>query len=148
MSDKKRPGVGVGVMILTNGKVLLGKRLSGVFTDPHGHCWSLPGGKLEFGERPEICGIRETQEECGLVLRPESLKLVSVSNDNDRESHFITLGFLTTLYEGEPRALEPDKTSEWRWFDINELPNPMFYPSARVIQNYLSKTLYKNDLNG
>ncbi len=149
MSDKKRPGVGFGVIILKNGRVLLGKR----HADPekadselHGEgTWTVPGGKLEFGESLEIGVVREAQEECGIVIPPESLRLVSVSNDMVPDAHFVSLGFMTEEFSGEPRVMEPDEITEWQWFDIRELPNPMFFPTARVIQNYLSKTMYKSD---
>ncbi len=43
------PQVGVGVLILRDGKVLLGRRKGS-----HGAgCWSAPGGHLEFGEAVE-----------------------------------------------------------------------------------------------
>lgn len=45
------PQVGVGVLILRDGKVLLGRRKGS-----HGAgCWSAPGGHLEFGEVVEDC---------------------------------------------------------------------------------------------
>ncbi len=52
------PQVGVGVLILRDGKVLLGRRKGS-----HGAgCWSAPGGHLEFGEAVEDCALREALE--------------------------------------------------------------------------------------
>jgi mutator protein MutT len=31
--------------------------------------WELPGGKLELGEAPEVCVVREIEEEIGLVAK-------------------------------------------------------------------------------
>lgn len=145
MPPLKQPGIGAGVMLLRGGKVLLGKRLSKPNNrDIHGeYCWTLPGGKLEFGETPEGAAARETREECGVTVSPSSLRLVSVSNDADREAHFLTVVFLTEDFQGEPRVLEPAKISEWHWFNINKLPYPMFYPSARAIRNYLAGKMYQ-----
>ncbi len=149
MSLTKRPGVGFGVMVVRNGQVLLGRR----HADPtkadselHGEgTWTIPGGKLEFGEGLEIGVVREAQEEAGIVIPPESLRLISISNDMVPDAHFLTLGFITEKFEGEPKVMEPDEITEWHWFDILKLPSPMYFPSVRVIQNYLSKTLYHPD---
>ncbi|EIC82110.1 NUDIX hydrolase [Serratia sp. M24T3] len=56
------PQIGIGVLIFREGKILLGRRKGS-----HGAGdWSAPGGHLEFGETPEICGIREAWEETGI----------------------------------------------------------------------------------
>lgn len=62
MDSNKNLGVGFGVMILKNNKVLLGKR----HIDPekadselHGEgTWTMPGGKSHFGESFEEASYR------------------------------------------------------------------------------------------
>ena len=57
--------VGVGVLVLRDGRVLLGLRRGA-----HGAgTWALPGGHLEFNETVAACATRETLEETGLQLR-------------------------------------------------------------------------------
>ncbi len=59
------PKVGVGVMILKEGKVLLGKRKGS-----HGAGeYSFPGGHLEYMESFEDCARREIEEECGIKVK-------------------------------------------------------------------------------
>ena len=40
--------------------------------------------------------------------------------------------------------MEPDEITEWKWFSLDNLPSPMFFPSQKILDNYLSKTIYKN----
>ena len=141
-------GVGIGIMILREGKILLGKR----HDDPekadsalHGEgTWTMPGGKLDFGETPHEGAERETEEETGIKINKEKLKLISVTNEIVTDAHFITLGFLCEDFEGEAKVMEPDEITEWRWFDLNSLPKPMFFPSEKITKNYLSGEIYKH----
>jgi 8-oxo-dGTP diphosphatase len=143
---KQRPGVGFGVLLLKDGKFLLGRR----HADPtkadselHGEgTWTMPGGKLEFGESFEDGARREVMEETGITIDPTKLKLVSVSNDKVVDAHFVTIGFLCEDFEGEAQVKEPDEITEWRWFPVNDPPAPLFFPSERVLKHYLARTIY------
>jgi len=143
-NTNKRPGVGVGVIILKDNKVLLGKRND----DPdkadsllHGEgTWTLPGGKLDFGENIQDCAYREVLEETGIKINKNKIKLISVTNDVVEDAHFVTLGFLCEEFEGSSNVMEPDEITEWKWFDINDMPSPMFFPSEKIIRNFVNKS--------
>ncbi|OHA15885.1 MAG: hypothetical protein A3G52_03325 [Candidatus Taylorbacteria bacterium RIFCSPLOWO2_12_FULL_43_20] len=49
---------------------------------------------------------------------------------------------LNKLYEQSVYLMEPDEIVEWRWFSLNSLPSPLFFPSAKMIENYRSKAFY------
>ena len=87
---------------------------------------------------------RETLEETSIKINKNSLKLISVSNDQIPGVQFVTLGFLCEDFEGEAQVMEPDEITEWQWFDLNNLPNKLFFPSAKLIYNYLNKTFYQS----
>ena len=147
MSDKKF-GVGTGVMIFREGKILLGRRnddpekasslLNGQGT------WTMPGGKLDFGEKLIDCAYRETFEECGIKINSKNTEVVSISDDLNEDVHFTTVGFFCDDFEGEPYVAEPEKITEWQWFDLNELPSQLFLPSRKLLKNYLDKIIYRN----
>lgn len=143
---KKKPGVGFGIMILKDNKVLLGKRhddAEKASSELHGEgTWTMPGGKLHFQEPPEEGAVRELDEETGMTVKRENLNLVSLSNDMVEDAHFVTFGFLVEKFEGEPRVMEPDEITEWKWFELNSLPGKMYFPSQNVINNYLSGNIY------
>lgn len=148
MSDKPRVGVGFGVMVLNNEKqILLGKR----HEDPdkadselHGEgTWTMPGGKIEFGETFEEAASREVMEETSLNIECDDLQFISLENDAVADAQFVTIGFLCTKFTGEAKVMEPDEITEWNWFDLDKLPSPIFFPSQKVIEHYNSGKIYK-----
>ena len=146
--EPKKIGVGFGVMILNKGKILFGQRHVNpekADSELHGEgTWTMPGGKLHFGESFEQGGAREVLEETGMVIDPKDLKVIAINNDLNEHAHFITIGL---LYEGEvadPKVMEPDEITQWRWFPIGSLPNPIFFPSKKIVENYLKQDFYLN----
>ena len=144
--ENKKIGAGVGVMILRDGKILLGRRhhdpgkadsdLGGEGT------WTMPGGKIEFGEGFEEAAIREVKEETDIDVKKEDLKLISLANDLAVDAHFITVGFLCEKFNGEAKTMEPDEIVEWRWYNLDNLPTKIFLPSQKVLANYHSGKIY------
>jgi len=133
--------VGVGVIILKDNNILLGKRIES--NTLGGGSWTCPGGKPEFGENIINAVKRETEEETGIKVN--ELKLASVSNDIAYGDHFVTLGFVCNNFDGQPKIMEPNKITEWKWFSMNELPKPLFLPSEKLINNYKEGKIYKGD---
>lgn len=144
MTDKQKIGIGIGVIMVKNGKVLLGKRhedpekasslLNGAGT------WTMPGGKLHFGETFEKAAKREVLEETGIKLG--KTKVICVNQDMVKNAHFVTIGLLSKNFSGEPKVMEPEEITQWRWFNLNKLPKPIYFPSAKVLKNYKLKKFY------
>ena len=91
---EKRPQVGIGVMVVKDNKVLLGKR-----KNSHGDgTWCFPGGHLEYKESWEECARRETLEETDLKIK--NLKFGIATNDifEKEDKHYITI-IITSEYE-------------------------------------------------
>ncbi len=98
MSDRRkypdRPYVGVGAVIVQDGKVLLVKRKH----EPLAGQWSLPGGAVEVGETLEACLTREMLEETGLEVRvgPVIEVLDRITHDDEGRVlyHFVLVDYL------------------------------------------------------
>ncbi len=135
--EEIRPKVGIGVVVMKGDSVLLGERLVS-----HGAgTWAIPGGHLECGETFEETALRETEEECGLTDL-EVKGLISISNDCVYEKHFVSIGLLLEWKSGKPYPAEPEKSANWTWFPKNELPENIFLPSKRVLENWLAGSVY------
>ncbi len=139
-------GVGVGVMIVKDQKVLLGLRNEDpekVSSVLHGEgTWTMPGGKLDFGERLISAAIRETKEEIGTKLKSEDLKIISVTDEIQTNVHFTTIGFLCDSVKIEPKTMEPEEITRWEWFDFDNIPTNIYPPSKKILDNYFNKKIY------
>ena len=132
--------VGVGVIILKDEKILLGHRVS-KYKDTGGiyepNSWTLPGGKQEYNETILECAKREALEETNLSI--DDLEIFGADDDIAIDRHFITLYVLSKSYKGDLKATEVDKIDDWKWFDLNNLPNNLYSPSEKEIKKYIEK---------
>lgn len=147
---KQEVGVGFGVMLLKNNKILLGLRHEDpekADSDLHGEgTWSMPGGSIKFGEDFEEACYREVMEETNVKINKEKLKLISIANDRVVDAQFVTIGFLCTDFKRSAKLMEPDEFREWRWFDLDNLPQNMFFCSRNILNNYLDRKIYQKKL--
>lgn len=129
------PGVAVSVIIFDKEeRVLLGKRKGPLGTGQY----SLPGGKVDFGEAPLIAAMREVAEETFLQLR-DVWFTGKVSNDwfPEQGKHFINLFYVGTAVNPEDLHVpesEKEKFDEWLWFSQSELPEGVWMHTAEVIK--------------
>ena len=140
-----KPGVGVGVMVLNDNKVLLGLRnpdkikasseLNGEGT------WTMPGGKVEYMEKLVDAAKRELEEETG--LKAKKIDFLCISDDMTDTAHYVTAGFKVSDYSGIVKTMEPETILEWRWFDLNDLPKNMYKPSLICIEKYKKGIIYE-----
>ncbi len=106
------------VLIRDDREILLLRRFNTGFQDGN---YSLPAGHVEPGELPLAASVREAQEEIGLALRPEDLRMSHIVHTPTR-AHF----FFTVLrWKGEPVNCEPDKCDHLDWFGLDSLPGNM-----------------------
>lgn len=127
--------VGVGVMIVRDGRVLMGRRMSG----QRPGWWGWIGGKLEFGETLQDCARREAHEEAGVEVT--NLRLLCISSIIVEDQHWIDVEFLADIAAGEPYAAAPDELIDWAWYMLDQLPSPIFEPAQYAIASYRTGNL-------
>lgn len=133
-----------------NPQILLGLR-SGELSPGY---WAAPGGWLDTkpkkdpkdtkevidGEQPRDTAVREAWEECRLTIPPEHLELLNVYCHALRS---IDVWCATIYFEckwhkdyGEPQVVEGEKISEWKWFDMNDLPEKIMVSTREAIEDW------------
>lgn len=55
------------------------------------------------------------------------------------DRHYITLHIIAKKYSGDLKIMEPGKEDEWKWFDLDNLPNNLYSPSKQFIETYLKR---------
>ncbi len=143
--EHNTPKVGVGVMIFKDGKVLLTRRKGSHASGEYG----FPGGHLEYMESFEECARRETREEAGIEIT--NIKFLFVTNITMyTPKHYVHIGMTADWLSGEPQVLEPTKAEEWKWHDVNHLPEgPVFEFCKMSFDAYKKSKVYyasENDL--
>jgi 8-oxo-dGTP diphosphatase len=138
--ENKRPKVGIGIIIVnSDGEILVGKR-----TGSHAQYYSIPGGHLELGETFEEAAVKEVKEETSLTIIDPKVFCVTnnIETFNKEGKHYISVSLLVNKFEGEPKALEPEKCREWFWIDPKELPEPHFDASRLSVKCFLENKFY------
>jgi 8-oxo-dGTP diphosphatase len=136
----KQPLIGVGALIIENGRVVLIKRGKAPLLGE----WSIPGGMLELGETLRQGVEREALEETGLVVRATELLGVfdRIVPDDERNIvyHYVLIDFLCQQLSGELRA--GADAADAHWFTPQEVEKlPLAPDTARVIQAALRKSI-------
>jgi len=125
------PMVGVGALILREGRMLLVKRSK----EPNKGKWSIPGGRLELGETIEEAVKREVFEECGVqidIVRVLEVMDNIMRDDDGRISyHFVLIDMLANYLSGEPEA--KSDADECRWVTPAELTELDMNPRLRAV---------------
>jgi 8-oxo-dGTP diphosphatase len=98
MSGKPIVLVSAAALIDVDGRVLIcqrpeGKQLAGL--------WEFPGGKVEPGETPEACLIRELEEELGITVAKSCLAPFVFASHEYESFHLLMPLYLCRKWEGQ-----------------------------------------------
>jgi len=134
----KHPMIGVGAIIIQNGKILIVRRGS----EPGKGKWSVPGGLVELGETVEQTVVREVKEECGLDVEVDELIDVVDSMTFDENGklkyHFVILDFFVKIKGGELRPGNDAKGA--LWVPLEEVEK---YDLTKTFREFLKRNMDK-----
>lgn len=105
----ERPRVGVGAVVLHEGKLLMLKRAGSHGADT----WAIPGGHLEAGETPEDAAEREVLEETDVTVR--ATRRLPYTHDSVEGRDYVTLFILCEYVRGFACTTEPEKCPYVGW---------------------------------
>ena len=131
-----QPIVGVGAVIVQDGKLVLVKR--GV--EHSKGKWSIPGGAVELGEGVRDTAIREAKEECGLDIelvgdKPMDAIDNMVPDEKGRlQYHYILLQFLARPKKGTLRPASD--VTDVKWVPVEEVEK---YDLANTFRAFFKK---------
>jgi len=118
-------------IIKDKNRILIAKRHS---KDPLGGKWEFPGGKVEPGETPEECLVREIREELQVEVKIGSFYDNSAYSSQDQDIHL--LFYWAEVINGE---MTPVIHDDLKWTTIKELANFDFAPADIPIVKRLMK---------
>jgi len=126
--------VGIGAIIIQDGKILLAKRGS----EPGRGKWSVPGGVVELGEKLERTVIREVKEETNLDV--DVVRLIDAVNNIVHDSngrlhfHFVILDYLTKLKGGTLQS--SSDVLDTKWIGVEEAED---YDITETLREFLKR---------
>lgn len=142
------PGVGIGIIILNELKeVLLILRNSDALKADSAMrlegTWTLPAGKVKINETLIEAAIRKAKAEVNLDV--DDLEIVSIADDINEYAHFVTIGLLANSYKGNIDLGNTLEHVDYKFFNLEELPDNLCEPSKKILNNYLNKRIYKEN---
>jgi ADP-ribose pyrophosphatase YjhB (NUDIX family) len=113
------PRVGVGAVVLHEGRVLLVRRGQ----PPGVGRWSLPGGLVDLGESMAAAACREVEEECGITVRVAGIAGVIDRIIRDEAGrvryHYVLVDYLA--YADSDAVTAGTDAADARWIGVEHL---------------------------
>jgi 8-oxo-dGTP diphosphatase len=122
-------------LIDADGRVLIAERPEG---KSMAGLWEFPGGKVEPGERPEQCLIRELREELGIVVKEDCLAPLTFASHTYTDFHLLMPLYVCRRWEGTVQAKEGQRL---KWVRPNRLRDYPMPPADEPLISHLTSLL-------
>lgn len=122
-------------LIDVDGRVLIAQRPEG---KSMAGLWEFPGGKVEPGERPEECLIRELKEELGITVEEECLAPLTFASHLYPDFHLLMPLYVCRRWQGFVEAREAQQLKWVRPHRLRDYPMP---PADEPLISHLTTLL-------
>lgn len=134
MDGRRKPVLAASIAVFREGKVLLAQRGKA----PALGLYSLPGGRIEPGERLEAAVLRELEEEVGLQAEVlgfvDHVEHIEQGTDGTITAHAVICAYAGRWLSGEPALT--DEAVDILWVDPF---NPPDLPMTRRLPEILAR---------
>ena len=125
----KFPIVGVGALVVYENRVLLVKRTKPPFKE----LWTIPGGKVRWGESLQQAAERELLEETGIQVKAGEViyafDIIQTDEHNGplsnrthySEFHYVVIDLVAEYISGE--AVAGDDAAQVQWISVDDILN-------------------------
>lgn len=130
----RNPTVGVAVVVLQDGKLLLGRRGAG-----HSYAgqWCIPCGHVEWDEDVRVAAAREFAEETGLTVALDEQVVAVHSNFHNAAQHTVGIWFRGRVLSGMLQA--GDDLDQVDYFALDAPPQPLAFPTDLLVIEQLQR---------
>lgn len=135
------PGVGAGLAVLRDGRMLLYRRVKA----PEAGSWNILGGKVDHMEPAAQAARREAEEESGLFVGNVDFLCLSEQIISDDQQHWLSLIYSCSEFTGEPAMPEPDKFTAFGWFGPDNWPEPFSRFAADAVRALTDKGYFERN---
>ena len=130
------------LVLIKNGKILLQRRFNTGYEDGK---YSMVAGHVDKGETFTRCIIRETEEESGMILKTENLKVAHImcrNSGTEENNERVDIFFVAEKWYGKIENREPHKCDDLSWFDLDNLPANIIPYIKQAIDCIKNKIFY------
>jgi len=131
MKERFKARVAVYLFLREDNKILLLQRAGSGFMDGY---YGLPAGHVENDETVKEAMVREAKEEINVDFNSEDLELKITMQRKTTDAVYIDFFFCVKKYRGTINNNEPEKCTDLKFFDINNLPENIVPYVAEAIE--------------